>query len=388
MPPKVKVKRIMNIPDSAKQDIGMMSGMFKQLTGAVDSDIHMLLPKIKELKKLVGNYGKVLTIISNVKSTCIAVPEWAPILKELATEGKKLLSCVAQITVPTSISLNDETRSAINKQYKQIKNHPIINNMIVMASKLKPYAVNLTDSKDMSGKFINRIPGVCFQPLTYSVLDFKRFWNHENSSSQLKNSLMSLLFHTFSKGTAIFKITTSPNINIKEFAKKIVGSVGSLKKRIPGCDSAFGVISNSVKLMEDNFNGYYREAIAVKNPQLIIESFVKDVATTQTKTTGSVMQFHKIIKHLNQRKSGKKRDPKVDQMFDALHKQMSLMDVGAPAAATATNTSATATATATSTATNTTSTATSTNTSAQTQPLQVTPNSEAKTNSAIADPKN
>ena len=75
----------------------------------------------------------------------------------------------------------------------------------------------------------------------------------------------------------IYQIITSPDIDISEFSDIIVDSIKQARKMIPRANKAFKKIEESVELLKDNFQNYYKDFITTKNPTIIIENFILDV---------------------------------------------------------------------------------------------------------------
>ena len=83
---------------------------------------------------------------------------------------------------------------------------------------------------------------------------------------------------------ALYEIISSPDIDVDDFVKIIVSSIDTVKKHIPRCDDAFNKIIESIDILKNNFDGYYKEFVASNNPSIIMENFVLDVSKN-TKAT-------------------------------------------------------------------------------------------------------
>ena len=102
-----------------------------------------------------------------------------------------------------------------------------------------------------------------------------------------------------------------------------------LKKQIPRCNKAFGIIADSVKMLETNFKSYYKTSVEAENPSIIIESFIVDVSMKQKSNAEVTRQFRKIIMHMK-RKSTNNNDPRVKKLFSILNNQFSMMEKDIP----------------------------------------------------------
>ena len=98
-----------------------------------------------------------------------------------------------------------------------------------------------------------------------------------------------------------------------------------MKKQIPRCNKAFNIIANSVNLLENNFDTYYKHSIEAENPSIIIENFITDVSISQKSSPAVTNQFKKIIMFMKRKTAGNK-DPRVSQLFKVLNSQFDMMD--------------------------------------------------------------
>ena len=48
-------------------------------------------------------------------------------------------------------------------------------------------------------------------------------------------------------------------------------------------------------MLEDNFDGYYRESVEAANPSIIIENFIVDVSVNQQPSASLTGEFRRII---------------------------------------------------------------------------------------------
>ena len=119
---------------------------------------------------------------------------------------------------------------------------------------------------------------------------------------------------------------TSPDVDVTEFSEIIVKSIAAIKKQIPRCDKAFAQIEKSIGLLQNNFNGYYKDFIQSQNPSTIIESFVIDVSDSAKSDPQTARQFRKIINFYRKKTQGKIKDPKLQAIFSALNSNINAMD--------------------------------------------------------------
>jgi hypothetical protein len=228
----------------------------------------------------------------------------------------------------TDISDEDYNRHSqeICRDYSRVKTLNEVRTMILTCNRLIAYKKSLTcDKNKMSGAFIARIPGLTFQPFPFSTMNFKELWVAPTITTRLKKYLLTVLRITLTHCLDIYKIVTSPDVDVEDFSAAIIESIAQIKKQIPRCEKAFAKIEDSIHLLEGNFNTYYKDFVQSNNPSTIIESFVLDVSNSTGGDAQTARQFRKIINHYRKMTAGKIKDPKIKNVFDALNSNFDAM---------------------------------------------------------------
>jgi hypothetical protein len=197
--------------------------------------------------------------------------------------------------------------------------------MVITGSNLSVHKAHISEADKLDDIFINREPGLTLQPLAFSTMDLKIIWQFSGSSEMAKKFILSILRHTYLIGIDTYDIVTSPDVDIKKFSKILVDSIAKMKKMIPRCDRAFGIIEKSVKLLEDNFKTYFRGSVEAGNPSIIVESFIVDISTSQKSSPMVTAEFRKIVSFLKE-KSSQNNDPKIKKLFSMLNNQFNTVD--------------------------------------------------------------
>lgn len=127
----------------------------------------------------------------------------------------------------------------------------------------------------------------------------------------------------------VYQIITSPDIDISKFSDLIVESIKQAKKMIPRANKAFRKIEESVELLKDNFQNYYKDFVTTKNPTIIIENFILDVSKENSGDVDLELarQFKKIVMFYQKKSQGKIKDPKVNKLFEMLNKNFEMLNV-------------------------------------------------------------
>ena len=306
---------------SSDADISILNDMFAQMTGTEHADPDIIIPKIIKVTNLLSKYSKMYRMFLNFTEFINSFPEYDIEFKQILEFVDKLDAC---IDIKISEKLSTMDKSDINNIYKQIKALPEVQTIIITSGALKKYNRYLENKDTLSDLFIKREPGLTFKPIKFTTLDLKILWCSDKLSSMAKKYILSILSNTLLFGHEIYRTITSPDIDIKKFSKVLLENIGKLKKQIPRCDKAFDIITDSVTLLEDNFDGYYKTSVESSNPSIIIESFIVDVSMSQKSNTQITMQFKKIIMFMKKQTSNNK-DPRVAKLFSLLNSQFNMM---------------------------------------------------------------
>ena len=116
------------------------------------------------------------------------------------------------------------------------------------------------------------------------------------------------------------------DVDVKKISSVIVSSISNAKKHVPRCEKAFKKIEESVLLLENNFNGYYKDFLQSNGPTSILEGFIMDVSKNSEIDTQTTYQFRKIISHYRKMSSGKITDPRINKLFKTLNHNLDLLD--------------------------------------------------------------
>jgi len=144
--------------------------------------------------------------------------------------------------------------------------------------------------------------------LAFSGLDFRFLYESFPEDIDILNGLiLTSLSKTYKYCGDIYKIYISPDIDVEKFASSFMKRLDEMKKVIPGCDAAFNLIKKSVKLLRTNFDQYYKKYVMTKNPGIIFEEFLVDVAASVKSNVQIRNQIGKIITQVKSQliKSGK-----------------------------------------------------------------------------------
>jgi hypothetical protein len=323
-----KVKKL-KINNTNNEDMQDLQRMFKQITGSEDADRDIITPKITKIYKNIQEYNKLYSILLKFKAFTDQFAEYSFWFTDIGDFLKDL-------SESTGVDLTrkyDEAQSnyhtmpeaELNEFYKKLKENTYVKKMVITGSNLALYKKSLHDLETISDSFIYREPGITLQPLSFSTLDLKLIWNTEGFNDKAKKFVLSIMRHTYLIGIDMYDIITSPDVDIKKFSKILIDAISNMKKQIPRCDRAFAIIEKSVNMLEDNFKTYFRGSVEAQNPNVIIESFILDISTSQKGGASVAGEFRKIVQYLRE-KGSSNQDPKVQKLFGMLNSQFSSLD--------------------------------------------------------------
>jgi hypothetical protein len=317
----VKIKKVM--ATDASGDADALNDMFAQMTGAENADPDIIIPKMVEIQTLLVKYYKIYDMLLGFKDFVDNFPE----AKRSFDEIKKFSGRIQTLTDDeykfTEQTLKSESPNYANALYKKIKDDPLIQTIVVTSGNLGKYKKYL-DKDNLRDEFIKREPGLSYKPLTFTNLDLKVLWVSNKLTNMAKKYILNILSHTYTIGHRLYQIITSPNIDIKKFSEVLIANIDKMKKRIPRCNKAFDIIADSVSMLENNFEGYYKTSVEAENPSIIIESFIIDVSMKQKSSASITSQFRKIIMFMK-RQSANSNDPRVAKLFKILNSQFDMM---------------------------------------------------------------
>lgn len=316
----VKVKKVM--AKNSPEDQAMLNSMFAQMTGSEHADPEVIIPKIRQLYTFIQKYIKIYKLFLGFDEFINNFDECKEEFAQIQRFVEKIEKSVDKLNVDVLESMDKEK---VNDLYMSFKDLKVIRSIVVTSGNFKKYDNYLSDPDNLRDDFIKREPGLIFTPIDFTDLDLKKLWVSEKLTKMAKKFILNILSHTYKIGHSIYKIITSPNVDIKKFSCVLIDNIDAMKKQIPRCDKAFDIIAQSVSMLENNFDGYYKTSVEAENPSIIIESFIVDVSMNQKSSASITTQFRKIIMFMK-RKSANNNDPRVAKLFKMLNNQYNMME--------------------------------------------------------------
>lgn len=310
-----------------------ISDMFNQMIGAGNVNMNVVYPKYVEISKTTASLIKLLTVFNDgvfmktFEETRVAREEIAEFITLCNTEHTEMFEFEDISRYQGIFDMVDEsTRERFNDIYEKSKSSKMVKTFIMVCDKLVEYKRHIEDPKNLSGKFINTMPGVEYCPLPFTSLNFKYLFSLDRVDNKGREYLLLILNKLYMYTYQLYHAYSRPDIDVNEFVEVILSNMGEVQKRIPRCGKAFRKIKESVELLKHNFNGYYRDFVQTKNSSIIMEHFVLDVSRETEADPETTQQFRRIINYYRKMTQGKIKDERVNLLFKQVDKSFSEME--------------------------------------------------------------
>jgi hypothetical protein len=307
-----------------KQNIDQqgLSEMFNQLLGDEKSlDINIIKDKYTRLKTDIERIYKLLesfknTIYNKVLNDQHNIDIYRKNIDGFITDCKEIF--------PENL-----TDGEIVRFYKNIKEHKIVKDCIHICKNLIIYKKYIEDNDNLSDIFIKSSKTHDLVIFPFCNFDIKFIYTIVKVDDSIKKYLLIFMNMLYNTSYDIYQIITSPDIDISKFSDIIVESIKQARKMIPRANKAFKKIEESVELLKDNFQNYYKDFITTKNPTIIIENFILDVSKENSSEIDLDLarQFKKIVMFYQKKSQGKIKDPRINQLFEMLNKNFDMLNV-------------------------------------------------------------
>jgi hypothetical protein len=332
-------------------DTGDLNEMFNQMIGNSKGEPKIIMEKYYKLIEKVKYFNTILQKFSNVDSFLIkSFPEIKNNMQEIRNFVEKCKNVIPNTNLdeisPDEATLetdslevrwqkqtnyDEKVSTILFEKYNKFKESDEIKFIIITGSNLKKHRLYLSDVENLNCKFIKDYIGVDMMLFPFSNLNFKFIYLQENmqtskinvkdsDSYNINNYILKILHLLLKSSEEIYKILTSPNIDPKKFGKILIEALSKIKTQIPRCNEAFKIIENSIGLFENNFDNYYKDFVMSKNPNIIIENFIADIADNNTNNSTVSRQFKEIIKFFRKviMENNNNKDPMMEKIFEKL----------------------------------------------------------------------
>jgi hypothetical protein len=325
---KVKIKQL----KKAVGDVNI-SGMFEEMMGIKDAEPEIVVPKFVFVRNSIRYVYRVLNQFCNLLS--VDFPMYEVAFDEIRNYSESMKESVylKHDHDEKEDNYSECTKEEINGLYRKLKENIYVRNLIILCSKLKRYESSFSDQNNLKENFVNQEPGLTFKIFDFSSLDLKMLWVNEKMKPAVKKYVLMVLATLYKHTHAIYKCVTSPDVDVEKFTQLLINAIGELKKQpeLHRCTNAFRRIEQSVQLLKDKFDDYYRDSVASENADMLVMNFIVDVSNQGGANATLAREFRTIIKYMHKvsNKTGKSKDPNVQKIFKMLNNNFDMMEKSA-----------------------------------------------------------
>ncbi len=312
MSASIKARKVKIISDDEKKEL---THYFNQMVGTETPDANIIGPKYDAL-------------ISHVVTVRDVTDAFAVVIKqheEYVEYGPDFDQFVARLEV----FLTANKPGALEPSaWAGIKNSDVICELLVICQGLLEISGPLGRAwADVDKDFMNRCTPPTFTPLPFTKLNLRYLWDvgggaNDHAANKMRELIFFFMSAVYLACYEIYKITTSPDVDVRKLSEVIIGSIAALRKQIPRCEKAFKKIEESVGLLETNFDDYYKDFIQSKDPTNIFTAFVTDVSQSTENDAQLIFQCRHIVNFFRQsaekRMAEGKTTPEQQSIFNTL----------------------------------------------------------------------
>lgn len=327
---RVKVKTVKMSLGPDTKDIGEL---FSGIMNEDKADLSIIYPKYETIKKHSSQIAKTLRVFADSPlmggggedgegGRDAERKEIEAYLESYEKFNQTMLNFDLEQYVMSFNLVAPEIRDKFAKNYAAIKEHEFINSIILVCDVLDEYSKYFTDRDRLNHGFIIAMPTATWQPLASSKIcstDFKSLAMMDESVTRF---VMLLLFNLYESGMAIWKMISTPDIDIERVSMLISESIQGIKKipAISRCHKAFDKLEKSVGLLKENFGEYYKSVIVTKDPSMLVQEYIIDVSKSSNPDPEVMRQFTTIINYYQkqQQERGGHKNPKVQAAIDSI----------------------------------------------------------------------
>lgn len=317
---KAKAKKI-KVPIGAQDSD--LSEMFNQILGTGSVNITIAYPRYRRIKGLSEQLIKLFGILAD--SPFMRSVDFANEKKQIAdfvAESKNSLDdifCADYSDYEWNLTLlPDEQKAQFTTIYENMKKSNLVKTFIILCDRLVSYKSNFADLDKLNPKFITAMNGVEWNPFPFTNLNLKYIFSIVSDNT--KAFFMTILGKAYELSRNVYDEIQSPDIDVDQFVDFIMRNIDTIQKRpeLHRCKDAFNKIKESVGMLKDRFNGYYRDFIATNDSTIMMQHFIIDVSKNTPANASITQQFRIIIGYYRKLASNQITNPKVKALFDKI----------------------------------------------------------------------
>lgn len=329
MKAKVKTKKVKMARDPD------LAEMFNKMLDVDSADFNIIYTKYGELK---DNFMKFLDLLDVLVSiNYMKTPENIPYTNEIIEFKNEMRHycdtyMIFNVTSAELINGVDKSKSDdFTKLYQSIKSSKYTNSLIVTCNTLVEYKKNFVDLNNLNPKFVYSMPTAEWIPFSFTKLNIKSIFETNLNNNNIIMLFMTVLNKAYDFTYNVYKLISTPDIDTDKFVDVIMNNIDQIQKipELSRCRKAFNKIKNSVDLLKNNFNNYYRDFVSTKDTTIIMQHFVIDVSKSIDADLETTREFKEIIKYYK-KYAQSSTNPEVHKLLDKLQKSFDDLEKTTP----------------------------------------------------------
>jgi hypothetical protein len=293
-----------------------LTELFQQMIDPNKADKEVIFPKYEKLSAKITMIARYLSTFATgpVANTFSDVD-----FETINKKGNEILTNVKSFTC---------TMDNINEHWAAFKDCMSIKESIMLQSYLSEYKQYINDKDNLSDHWIKKM-SMGTKVFKFSNLDLYLLWNDTRMTEDLKKYILTVFNGLYRASLEVYQINTSPDVDIERFSEVLTEAIAKVQQvpELNRCKTAFKKIRESVDLLQENFNGYFKDFVQSQNPSTIIESFIVDVSSKQKSSPQLTREFRQIIRYYQKMSNQSNiKDPNIKKLFSALDNRMTVLE--------------------------------------------------------------
>lgn len=309
-----------------------LTEMFNQMLGTGAVNIHIAHPRYVTMRDLVEQLIKLFEVFGS-----------SPMMESFPDASVELATFCRgareQMAAAFSMNLSEygwdlnavepELRKKFSDVYATMKKSPIVNTFIIMCDRLVPYKRHFANIDKLSYNFINNMSGVDWSPFQFVRLNLKHVMSL-GLGEGANMFVMTVLNRAFTLSHSLYTEIQAPDIDVDQFVEFIMKNIEAVQRQpeLARCDEAFKKIKESVTMLRERFNGYYRDFIDTEDNTIMMQHFILDVSKAGNASAKVAGQFRTIIGYYQKiaNQQGGNTDPRMKSLFEHVNASFKDLD--------------------------------------------------------------
>lgn len=226
----------------------------------------------------------------------------------------------------------------LNITYKDLKNSELLDHIFKTLDNIKSLLYEdkqkyggsytcLDVPNDLSNRFFIKT-NLSTKLFSWSGLDFNFMYTFYSSQENDFNRLVLLVLHKmYLYASNCYETYMEPDIDIDQFVSSFKEQIDAYSKTVNECGEAFGLLKKSLGLLRKNFKEYHKRFMTTKQPNIIFDSYICDIASKNKHNRIALAQFRKLIRIIYEKLPPEmKKDTRFDTLFSYSEKFFEELD--------------------------------------------------------------